>query len=154
VGRIIAGLGNGANTATIPTWQSETSMPNERGKLVCIDCCILIFGIVISYWMDYGFAKINGASQWYVPRFLSDRKCFPVAFQALFALLLVLLVLVLPESPRWLIQKGRVDEATRVLQRLIGKEVSAEHERVVRLRETIAGCRGCRFPLSRALERG
>jgi hypothetical protein len=87
--------------------------------------------------MDYGFAKINGASQWYVPRFLSDRKCFPVAFQALFALLLVLLVLVLPESPRWLIQKGRVDEATRVLQRLIGKEVSAEHERVVRLRETI-----------------
>jgi MFS family permease len=65
IGRIVTGLGNGANTATVPIWQSETCMPKERGKLVCIECVILIFGVVISYWMDYGFSYVDGPAQWY-----------------------------------------------------------------------------------------
>jgi MFS family permease len=67
IGRIVTGLGNGANTATVPIWQSETCMPKERGKLVCIECVILILGVVISYWMDYGFSHVNGPAQWYEP---------------------------------------------------------------------------------------
>lgn len=47
--RIITGVGNGANTSTIPVWQSETSTAKERGKLVAIDSCIIIFGILIAY---------------------------------------------------------------------------------------------------------
>ena len=41
--------GNGANTSTIPVWQAETSTAKERGKLVAIDSCIIIFGIFIAY---------------------------------------------------------------------------------------------------------
>ena len=40
-------------------------MPKERGKLVCIESVMLILGVVISYWMDYGFAKVSGPVQWY-----------------------------------------------------------------------------------------
>jgi MFS family permease len=78
--RVITGVGNGANTATIPVWQAETSTAKgksrysslwhvvliqiERGKLIAIDSCLIIFGILIAYRIDYGFAHISGPAQW------------------------------------------------------------------------------------------
>lgn len=50
VGRIITGLGNGANTSTVPTWQSETSHAHKRGKLVMIEGALITCSIMISYW--------------------------------------------------------------------------------------------------------
>ena len=62
VGRIITGIGNGMNTSTVPTWQSETSKAHRRGQLVMVEGALITGGIMISYWIDFGtfvsFAKL------------------------------------------------------------------------------------------------
>ncbi|GMG07344.1 unnamed protein product [Aspergillus oryzae var. brunneus] len=54
VGRIITGIGNGMNTSTVPTWQSESSKAHDRGKLVMIEGMLITGGITLSYWINYG----------------------------------------------------------------------------------------------------
>lgn len=54
VGRIVTGWGNGMNTSTVPTWQSETAQAHARGKLVMIEGMLITAGITISYWLNYG----------------------------------------------------------------------------------------------------
>lgn len=63
-------------------------------------------GITISYWIDLGFSFLDPSS-------VAWR--FPIAFQNLFALIIMFCVLPLPESPRWLVLKGREEEAIEVL---------------------------------------
>lgn len=56
VGRVVAGLGTGMNTATAGVWQSETSKMRSRGKLVIIQMANCITGFSISNWLTLGFA--------------------------------------------------------------------------------------------------
>nr|UJH94542.1 Stl1.3 [Starmerella bombicola] len=102
VARIITGIGNGFNTSTVPVWQSECAKPERRGPLVMIAGALISCGIMISYWIDFGFffVKHNSAS-WR----------FPLAFQIVFPLVIYPFIMYLPESPRWLIKKGRIHEA-------------------------------------------
>ncbi|KAI2470834.1 general substrate transporter [Annulohypoxylon bovei var. microspora] len=130
IGRIITGLGNGGNTSTIPTWQSETSRSHKRGKLVMIEGALITCGIMISYWIDLGFSFIENSS-------VAWR--FPLAFQILFCLFILAFVWNLPESPRWLILKNREDEALEVLSALADaspddKEVKNEF---IAIKETV-----------------
>ncbi|WFD21288.1 hypothetical protein MCAP1_003549 [Malassezia caprae] len=111
-GRVIAGVGNGFNTTTIPMLQSELSRPQYRGLLVFIEGALLAGGVMISYWLDFAF---------YFLKFNSVQWRFPVAFQIVFALVLMLGVFIMPESPRWLVKRGRVEEANAVLSRLHDK---------------------------------
>ncbi|KAI0881079.1 general substrate transporter [Annulohypoxylon maeteangense] len=108
VGRIITGFGNGGNTSTIPTWQSETSRSHKRGKLVMIEGALITCGIMISYWIDLGFSFIEGSIAWR----------FPLAFQIVFCLFILSFIWNMPESPRWLILKNREEEALEILAAL------------------------------------
>ncbi|KAK2608184.1 hypothetical protein N8I77_006808 [Diaporthe amygdali] len=114
VGRIITGLGNGGNTSTVPTWQSETSHAHKRGKLVMIEGALITGGIMISYWVDLGLSFAPGSVAWR----------FPLAFQIVFCLFILAFIPGLPESPRWLILKGREDDAREVLAALSDVDVS------------------------------
>ena len=125
--RVITGIGNGANTSAIPVWQAETSTAKQRGMLVAIDSCTIIFGILIAYWIDYGFAQVSGPAQWR----------FPVGFQLVFIVLILMLIFILPESPRWLHAQDRHEEANKIIARLIGKGVSTEDPRVQDLAQEI-----------------
>lgn len=110
IGRVITGLGNGANTATIPSWIAETSKAHNRGFLICMEASTVAVGTVIAYWIDFGLSYIDSSVSWR----------FPIAFQIVFAVVLVCGVLVLPESPRWLIVHGYDAEAQRVIAALRG----------------------------------
>ncbi|KAI1462393.1 general substrate transporter [Annulohypoxylon moriforme] len=130
IGRIITGFGNGGNTSTIPTWQSETSRSHKRGKLVMIEGALITCGIMISYWIDLGFSFIENSS-------IAWR--FPLAFQIVFCLFILAFVWNLPESPRWLILKDREEEALEVLAALAdaspdAKEVKNEF---IAIKETV-----------------
>ena len=101
--------GNGINTSTVPTWQSECSRAHRRGQLVMIEGALITCGVMIAYWLDLGFSFLD-------PNSVSWR--FPLAFQIFFALIIVSTVMLLPESPRWLVLRGREDEARTVLAAL------------------------------------
>ncbi|KAG6120844.1 hypothetical protein E4U13_005863 [Claviceps humidiphila] len=105
IGRIITGIGNGGNTSTVPMWQSETCSAHKRGKLVMIEGALITGGIMISYWIDLGLSFAPGSVAWR----------FPLAFQIVFCVFILCFVLSLPESPRWLVLKGRDDEAREVI---------------------------------------
>ncbi|GAB1218068.1 hypothetical protein ATERTT37_007314 [Aspergillus terreus] len=104
-GRIITGIGNGMNSSTAPVYQSECSPAAYRGALLTLQGTVTILGVVIAYWMDYGTSFTESSLQWR----------FPLAFQAVFAVMLILQVIGLPETPRWLVQHDRHEEARAVV---------------------------------------
>ncbi|KAI6082791.1 general substrate transporter [Hypoxylon rubiginosum] len=108
IGRCITGIGNGINTSTVPTYQAECSHSHNRGKLICIEGGNVAIGTLIAYWIDYGCTYGPHAFVWR----------FPIAFQCFFALVVIILMTQLPESPRWLLTKDRNEEATTVIAAL------------------------------------
>ncbi|KAL2833959.1 general substrate transporter [Aspergillus pseudoustus] len=105
VGRIVTGIGNGMNSSTAPVYQSECAPARYRGALLTLQGTFTILGVVIAYWMDYGTSFTESSFQWR----------FPLAFQAIFAIFLILQVIGLPETPRWLVQHDRHEEARAVV---------------------------------------
>ncbi|SJM83847.1 probable Sugar transporter STL1 [Zygosaccharomyces bailii] len=110
VGRVVTGVGTGFNTSTIPVWQSEMTKPNIRGAMINLDGSVIALGTMIAYWLDFGFSFINSSVQWR----------FPVSVQIIFALVLLFGIIRMPESPRWLISKGKNEDARYVLAKLNG----------------------------------
>ncbi|KAK3335894.1 sugar transporter [Cercophora scortea] len=116
VGRVVTGVGNGINTSTIPTYQAECSKTSNRGLLICIEGSVIAFGTCIAYWIDYGASYGNDDLVWR----------FPIAFQILFALIISIAMVFLPESPRWLLTHGRIEDADKVIAALRAYEVESE----------------------------
>ncbi|KAI9844353.1 MAG: hypothetical protein M1837_005657 [Sclerophora amabilis] len=113
IGRVITGIGNGINTSSIPVYQSECSRTSNRGLLICIEGGVIAFGTLIAYWVDFGAS--------YGPPDLTWR--FPIAFQTVFALVVAIGPIWLPESPRWLLSRERYEEGEIVIAALRGLEV-------------------------------
>jgi len=110
VGRCITGVGNGINTSTIPTYQAECCKAKNRGKVICVEGSMVAIGTLIAYWIDYGCL--------YGPEDFTWR--FPIAFQCVFALIVIVMMLNLPESPRWHLSHHRDEEAATILASLNG----------------------------------
>ncbi|KAF2405496.1 general substrate transporter [Trichodelitschia bisporula] len=107
--RILQGSGLGMLATLVPIFLAEASTPEKRGLLTGLHGFFLVSGYNISAWVGLGcyFAK-NPAFQWRAP----------IAFTCIPPLLLALGCLWIPESPRWLLMKGRVDEAWKNISRL------------------------------------
>lgn len=102
VGRLILGYGVGALSATVPVWQSECSSTANRGKHVVLDGCFISLGYLLEAWINLGFFEVsNKPLQWRLP----------LAIPTLISLIPMAAVFSIPESPRWLVNKGRVEEA-------------------------------------------
>lgn len=87
-------------------------VPNSmRGGLVELHSIFFILGYAIAAWVGFGFLfwKKGGVDNTWRP---------PLALQSGFALLTLIALIWVPESPRWLILQGRVEEAERILTRL------------------------------------
>lgn len=109
VGRTILGTGVGMLSGTVPTWQSECSSSKNRGKHVVLDGLFISLGYVLQAWINLGFYQIKtGPASWRAP----------IAIPIFFSLVLAVAILLMPESPRWLIRQGRVHEAQATLAAL------------------------------------
>ncbi|KAJ5380658.1 uncharacterized protein N7496_003086 [Penicillium cataractarum] len=109
--RVVTGIGTGALTGITPVLVSETSSANHRGGFLGYVFIANYLGISVAYWISFGLAFVdNGYSdvRW---RFLLAFQCFP-------ALLLVLFIKMLPDSPRYLASVGRKEEARDLLVRI------------------------------------
>lgn len=110
VGRVILGLGIGQFSVAVPVWQSECSSAKNRGQHVVTDGIFMCLGYALCNWIDFGLSKTSGTTQWRVP----------LAISFSWALMILVSVFFLPESPRWLIRVNRIEEATNSLARYKG----------------------------------
>lgn len=109
----MTGLGTGALTAITPVYIAEVSSAGHRGGFLGYVFIANYLGISVAYWLDFGLAYIdNGKSP--------IRWRFLLAFQCVPALLLLLGVRLLPDSPRFLASAGRLEEAKEVLEHVRG----------------------------------
>jgi len=113
--RIIGGLGVGAASMTSPMYIAEISPAHVRGRMVSINQFAIIFGMLVVYFVNY-FIQGLGDEAWNTA--VGWRLMF--GSEALPALLLLVLLFFVPESPRWLAKQGRTDEAHAVLSRVDG----------------------------------
>ena len=105
--RVVIGLSVGAASVLVPLFIAEIAPPATRGRLVVLNQLMITVGILVSYLLGYLLTPIEG---W--------RWMF--AFAVLPAALLAIGMLTLPETPRWLITRGRMAEARAILTRLRG----------------------------------
>ncbi|QRD93147.1 putative transporter [Aspergillus flavus] len=111
VARVVTGVGTGALTGIAPVLVSETSTADHRGAFLGYVFIANYLGISVAYWLAFGLAFIN--------RGYSDiRWRFLLAFQCVPALILLLFIKMLPDSPRFLASVGRYSEAQEVLNRI------------------------------------
>ncbi|KAJ3962048.1 hypothetical protein N0V92_001225 [Colletotrichum tropicale] len=115
-GRIITGIGNGMNSSTAPVYLSECAPASIRGALLTLQGTVTILGVVIAYWTDYGTSFYKSSFQWR----------FPLAFQAFFAVFIVLQIVGLPETPRWLVARDRYEEGRDVIAAILDKPLDDE----------------------------
>ncbi len=110
--RFIGGLGVGASSVAAPAYISEISSALNRGRLVARYQFNIVFGIFIAFFSNYLLAGFNDGNDW---RWMLGVEAIP-------ALVYCLLVLRIPESPRWLIAvKKDAASALRVLSDIGGQ---------------------------------
>ncbi|KAK9055973.1 hypothetical protein SSX86_027060 [Deinandra increscens subsp. villosa] len=117
LGRIFVGFGVGMASMTAPLYISEASPAKIRGALVSTNGFLITGGQFLSYLINLAFTKVPGTWRWML------------GVAGVPALLQFVLMLALPESPRWLYRKGREDEAITILRRIYpAEDVEAEIE--------------------------
>ncbi|KAJ6084586.1 MFS sugar transporter [Penicillium sp. IBT 16267x] len=120
VGRVILGLGVGQWSVAVPVWQSECTSAKHRGQHVVVDGICICLGYALCNWIDFGLSKVDGSLQWRIPLVVSF----------FFSLIVLIAVFLLPESPRWLVRVGRIEEATHSLAAYKGTSPEDESVRI------------------------
>jgi len=113
--RILAGLGIGAASLSSPLYIAEITPARIRGRMVSINQFAIVSGISVVFFVNY-FIALQGDDLWNQTH--GWRWMF--ASGALPALVLLVLLFLVPESPRWLTKQGREDKALGILTRVNG----------------------------------
>jgi SP family arabinose:H+ symporter-like MFS transporter len=121
VARFIGGLGIGAASMLSPLYISEISPAKIRGTLVSLYQLAIVIGINLIYFVNFKIAE-QGNEAWNVEwgwRYMLGSGFIP-------AFLFLILLFLVPESPRWLIKNNIFDEAFDTLEKVNGKERARE----------------------------
>jgi MFS transporter, SP family, arabinose:H+ symporter len=126
--RWIGGVGVGVASMLAPMYLSEVSPPHVRGRLIALYQLAITIGIVVAYCSNFFL-------QWLSTHTLSEMSAGPwrwmlvdEVWRGMFAagvipaMVFLLLLLIVPETPRWLAKQDRVDEARAVLSRIVGQK--------------------------------
>lgn len=128
--RIIGGIGVGLASMLSPMYIAEMAPASKRGGLVSLNQFAIIFGMLVVYFVNYSIA-VSGDEEWIEQ--IGWRMMF--LSEIIPASLLFALVLFVPESPRWLIMKGRESQAITVLKRVM---VSGVDQEVAHIKESVS----------------
>ncbi|KAL8941026.1 MAG: hypothetical protein Q9211_001992 [Gyalolechia sp. 1 TL-2023] len=128
VSRTVTGIGNGMNTVNVPIWQAESFKSHNRGAMLIIQSALIALGHPLSTFMGLASRQAEPSSfgwRW------------PIAFQGVFLVAILLGLPFLPESPRWLLQHGRIEEATEVFAHLGGKDTTIDDPKILAERDEV-----------------
>ncbi len=109
--RFLGGLGIGASTIAAPAYISEIAPAKDRGRLVGLYQFNIVFGILCAFLSNYLLSDI-GVNAW---RWMLGVQVFP-------SIIYTLMAFSIPESPRWLYSKNKIDEAKLIFDKIGSKE--------------------------------
>ncbi|KNB12756.1 MFS transporter, SP family, sugar:H+ symporter [Fusarium oxysporum f. sp. lycopersici 4287] len=115
IGRLVTGLGVGALSVAVPMYQSESAPAIIRGLIVSCYQLFVTLGIWCAEMVNWGTNHYDGSASWRIPN----------ALNFLWALLLGVGILLLPESPRFAYRKGKVEEARKTIANLAGLDINS-----------------------------
>ena len=116
--RFLGGLAVGASSVVGPMFIAEISPAAWRGRFVCFFQFNIVLGIVLAYFSNYWIAGVPNDWQWMIMA------------EAIPALLFSVLMLTMPESPRWLVKQGRDADAMAVFEKTGESDVDGELESI------------------------
>jgi MFS transporter, SP family, arabinose:H+ symporter len=120
--RILGGLGIGGSSVLAPMYIAEVSPAHLRGRLVGCFQLNIVVGIMLAYLSNFLVSLGHfGASEWR----------WQFAAPAIPSLLFLGFLFTIPRSPRWLVRRGRIEDARRVLAMVGENDYDAELERIV-----------------------
>jgi SP family arabinose:H+ symporter-like MFS transporter len=120
--RFLGGLGIGGSSVLGPMYIAEISPAKWRGRLVGFFQFNVVFGILLAYLSNYIVGSMQfGAAEW---RWKLGVSAIPAA--AFF-----LMLFTIPRSPRWLVKKGRIEEARSVLQQIGEEDYERELQEII-----------------------
>ncbi len=114
--RFIGGVGVGASSLAAPAYISEIAPKTNRGRMVALYQFMLVFGIFIAFFSNYLLKGVGGANDW---RWMLGVEAIP-------ALLYCIMILGVPNSPRWLAIKRKDDEGALKVLRGLYEEQEAQ----------------------------
>lgn len=121
--RFVGGLGIGVSSVAAPTYISEISTPANRGRLGALYQFNIVFGILVAFLSNYFLEGVGGENDW---RWMLGVLAIPSVIYSV-------LVLKVPESPRWLItNKGDQANASKILSRLGIRNPDAEVASIIK----------------------
>ena len=113
--RFIGGIGVGAASMTSPMYIAEISPARIRGRMVSVNQFAIVVGMLAVYFVNY-FIALAGDDAWNTAvgwRWMFGSETIP-------AILFLLLLFFVPETPRWLVKQNRHDEALDILSKVDG----------------------------------
>ncbi|MFD2656911.1 sugar porter family MFS transporter [Gracilibacillus thailandensis] len=125
--RILGGLGIGFASALSVTYISECAPPAIRGRLGSLYQLFTIFGICATFYINY-FVANSGTHEWGLE--LGWR--WMLGYGTIPGIIFLFLLFFIPESPRYLIQKGKDKEAFHILKRINGDEVAKKEAKEIK----------------------
>ncbi len=121
--RFVAGLGIGGSSVLGPMYIAEIAPANWRGRLVGFFQFNVVAGILLAYFSNYVIGQMEfGDLEWR----------WKLGVSAIPAFLFLLMLFGIPRSPRWLVKRGRVDEARQVLESTVGEDSEQELREIVK----------------------
>lgn len=129
--RIVGGVGIGIVSIVSPIYISEISPAKIRGTMVALYQLAITLGFVLAYLANFLILKSAGTVQYggFWAKLMSDEMWRGMlGSESVVALLFLFIILLIPESPRWLVTKGRLDKARALFVRISGSGQTAEAE--------------------------
>ncbi|KAI6679487.1 hypothetical protein NL676_033368 [Syzygium grande] len=120
-GRVVAGIGVGYSLMIAPLYTAEIAPASVRGMLTSLPEFFIVAGILLGYVCNYALAGLPERFNWRIMLGIAAIPAIGLGSNIIF----------MPESPRWLVMKGRIEEAKRVLL----KTSRDEEEAALRLHE-------------------
>ena len=127
--RMLGGLGVGAALIIAPMYIAEIGPAKYRGRMVSLNQLNIVLGISVAFFTNYLILQTaNSDADWVQTLGVAQWNWrWMLGIEAIPALVYFICLSIVPESPRWLMMKGRAQEATVILKRALGEQ-NAEQE--------------------------